>query len=752
MKNYISNIFSDFYYYLRTINFHVIIIFSCLFYSFNYDTFSQSIDNKIYSNWIFGKNCNINFEYEKVNNNNLYFEFNSEEGISSITNLNDNNIFCSNGIQLFDKNGIIENGDSLFGHLSSTQSNLILKVPENNNYVIFTVSNLGKQIGLNYSLIEYDNNRNKYIVKNKNKQLQQTVTERLSSTNHLNDIDKWICVKGWRNNSFYTFKLTKKGVDSIPIISQVASEVNNLTSLNTLGQMKFSPNGNLLAMATSGSNLVEIFDFDKYTGKLLLKYSFSDKRFNSPYGVEFSPDNNLLYISYQVNKSSIVQYNLKNIFKNSIENSSNIISTFDEDYYYGSLQLTPDYNICVANFDSNHLDVILLPNSIDNCKYVINGISLGKNKCQYGLPNCNSSEFLNFTNSKYSLIKDYKIEKELINIVGDAKIENENDNNLQRIMLNDNKTFQKGAFWTKNKVNIKEFDVFFKIKLSNGNNNQIIDGSPEGADGFAFVINNFSNNIIGEPAGGIGYSGIPNSLAVEFDCFKNSFEIDNINDPNGSHIAINSNGILSNNSNHNNNSTLAINDSIFKMKSMNDIYYVRIKYINNILEVYFDTLGNLKVPVLILNDFDIYKYISNLGNQDNDYKAYIGITSSTGNAVQKCEIISFTYNSESEIINNILENESNNIILDNFDVKLISNKLILKSNGLNDNLNLYQNLNFKLFDLNGKLLEQSENIKFIENQIEIQLRIFIHNGVYILNFEMIVNNKLHNFSKKIILE
>lgn len=720
----------------------------------NINIFSQTIDNKIYSNWIFGENCNIIFELGNEKNNILNFDFKSEEGVSSTINLQNNIILSSNGIQLYDQNGLIENGDSLLGHLSSTQSNLILQIPETKDYIIFNVSNLGKQIGLNYSLIELDNNN--YNVKNKNRQLLQSVTERLSSTNHLNDIDKWICVKGWRNENFYIYKLTKNGVYSIPIISQVSTKVSTLSTLNTVGQMKFSPNGNLLAMVTNGNNLVEIFDFDKVTGKLSFKYSFSDKRFNAPYGLEFSPDNNLIYISYQVNKSAIVQYNLSKLFNGlNIENCSNLITTNNEDYIFGSLQLTPDYNICISKYDGKYLDIIRLPNSFNNCNFILDGISLGVGKSKYGLPNSNSSEFLNFTNSKFSLINRYKVETDLINLVGDAKIENENDNNYNGLMLNDDKTFQKGAFWTKEKVNIKDFDVFFKIKLSKGKNNQIIDGSPEGADGFAFVINNFSNNVIGEPAGGIGYSGIPNSLAIEFDCFNNNFEIDNINDPNGSHIAINSNGEFPNSSNHNNNATLAINDSIFPLKSVDNIYYVRIKYNDKSLKVYFDTLGNLKEPVLTLNNFDIYKYISNLDDSINDYKAYIGITSSTGNAIQKCEILSFTYNSENEIFNSLYDNNLTNYISDNLSFKLTPNKLtIIFENLLNDKnyKALLQNINIKLCDLNGKLVKQKDNINLIENQSEILFDVNLTKGLYLLNFEYFHKNKLYNFTNKILIE
>jgi len=61
-----------------------------------------------------------------------------------------------------------------------------------------------------------------------------------------------------------------------------------------------------------------------------------------------------------------------------------------------------------------------------------------------------------------------------------------------------------------------------------------------GADGIEFVINTATNNL-GEYGGGIGYSGMVNSVGVEFDTFDNNSSYgDSSLYPN--HIAINING------------------------------------------------------------------------------------------------------------------------------------------------------------------------------------------------------------------
>lgn len=67
------------------------------------------------------------------------------------------------------------------------------------------------------------------------------------------------------------------------------------------------------------------------------------------------------------------------------------------------------------------------------------------------------------------------------------------------------------------------------------------------ADGFAFVIQSSSSTARGNGNGGLGYAGIPNSLAVEFDTHLDSSN----NDPNANHVAVQSCGSNPNSPDHN---------------------------------------------------------------------------------------------------------------------------------------------------------------------------------------------------------
>ena len=113
----------------------------------------------------------------------------------------------------------------------------------------------------------------------------------------------------------------------------------------------------------------------------------------------------------------------------------------------------------------------------------------------------------------------------MFNFVGTAQLFN------KRIRLTEAKNFQGGGIWLKDKKNVAN-DFAIEIGF------QITNSDFSGADGIAFVIQNTSAFSIGQYGGGIGYSSIPNSLAIEFDTYYNPER----NDPNDNHISIQSNG------------------------------------------------------------------------------------------------------------------------------------------------------------------------------------------------------------------
>lgn len=100
---------------------------------------------------------------------------------------------------------------------------------------------------------------------------------------------------------------------------------------------------------------------------------------------------------------------------------------------------------------------------------------------------------------------------------------------------------QGGAGWYRYQQLVSDsFQTIFRFLINQRG------GLGGGADGLALVIQNTGDSIIGTVGrgygGNIGYGGIPNSLAIEFDTYDNGSI-----DPNNNHISIQSRGLLANN-------------------------------------------------------------------------------------------------------------------------------------------------------------------------------------------------------------
>lgn len=112
--------------------------------------------------------------------------------------------------------------------------------------------------------------------------------------------------------------------------------------------------------------------------------------------------------------------------------------------------------------------------------------------------------------------------------------------NLGRTVLRlTNNLGQSGSAFLTNPINLANqasFSTFFTFRISNPLG--ISDNDGQGADGIVFVVQTVSNTA-GGAGGGIGYTGIADSLGVEFDTWNNG---SGLNDPNGNHVGINLDG------------------------------------------------------------------------------------------------------------------------------------------------------------------------------------------------------------------
>ena len=319
------------------------------------------------------------------------------EGCASISDKEGNLLFYTNGITVWNKNhSVMQNGTGLMGHPSSTQSGVIVPKPGSNSlYYIFTVpAEIGTD-GLRYSVVDMSlDNGLGAITNEKNVFLISPTEEKVTAVKHKNGVDVWVATHLWNSSDFYVYLITKDGIQE-PVLSSTGT-FHEGNFLDTHGYMKFSPDGKKLAIIVRMIDSFELFDFNNETGTISNPVTFPPYP-GFLYGVEFSPDNSVLYISEYLAGSYIFQFDLSSSDPETIINSKKTIGTVSN-IHLGALQLAPDSKIYVSKHDNligdNYLGVINSPNEVGmDCNFVEDGFYLAGKKCLFGLPDFIQSYF-----------------------------------------------------------------------------------------------------------------------------------------------------------------------------------------------------------------------------------------------------------------------------------------------------------------------------------------------------------------------
>ena len=107
------------------------------------------------------------------------------------------------------------------------------------------------------------------------------------------------------------------------------------------------------------------------------------------------------------------------------------------------------------------------------------------------------------------------------------------DNSLH--LVSSTVTGASNALWFETQVNVAQgFQTKFSFVVR--------DPTGFGAEGFAFVLQNQGREPFGGAGPNLGYSGLLNSIAVEFDMHKDA----SMHDPNGNHISFHTRGDVGN--------------------------------------------------------------------------------------------------------------------------------------------------------------------------------------------------------------
>lgn len=302
-------------------------------------------------------------------------------------------LFYTDGITVWNANNtVMPNGSGLMGGVSSTQAALIVPKPQNSNeYYIFTTDQIGGSLGLRFSVVNMLLDGGNGNVADKNVLLQTPVTEKITAVKQPGTPNYWLLAHGWNEDAFYAYKVTPAGIEPA-VVTHSGIVHTDAVIQNSYGQMKFNTCGDRIALAAGYLDKVEIFDFDVATGIVSNPQTISYA--DHVYGIEFSPNGDLLYVSTYESSGTLLQYNLTLPSISAIISAVQIVSTTPDIY---PLQRGPDGKIYVAKSYNQYLGVIQSPNSVGNlaCNYIDNGIdldasSMGLN-AGIGLPNFVSS-------------------------------------------------------------------------------------------------------------------------------------------------------------------------------------------------------------------------------------------------------------------------------------------------------------------------------------------------------------------------
>lgn len=335
----------------------------------------------------------------------------TDEGCASVCDANGQLLFFTNGENVWDRNqNVMPNGWGLFGHFSSSQSGLIVPMPDDpDRYLIFTTpSEAGVWSGQSnaaYSLVDMTQNNGLGDVLVKNVVLTGPVTEKLTAVRHRNGKDVWVVYHRWATNEYLAYLVSCDGVHG-PVVSALGYTPGPDAQGGTIaaiGCMRLDRQGDRLAAVYThpvvstqqvfqSQVIVDLMDFDDMTGMLTNPRSDTIHSGNENiqgYGVEFSASGRFLYVSDNglvngISTSNIHQYDTQApdpIATRTLVGGGNPA--------HGTLQLAPDGRILMARLNgATYLASINQPDNAGAASgYVSNAVSLGGVASTWGLPN-----------------------------------------------------------------------------------------------------------------------------------------------------------------------------------------------------------------------------------------------------------------------------------------------------------------------------------------------------------------------------
>lgn len=381
---------------------------SIFLFIFNQIFYAQNETN----NWYFGGYSGLNF-----NNGQMSIQYDSSmttpAGCSSISDKDGNLMFYTNGETVWNKNHeIMENGDGLNAEITNNQSSIIIPDPiDDNIYFILTTRISEGDGGIFYSKAEFSSENPLGVITDKNIVLTTSSTERITAvyspeTNSVKAVGLGK-INGFSDettyNTLYVLNIGTYGTFTTSNVSLVNTIFLDETYSSTLGVIKFSPNGEVLAIGDVVELIskVNIYNFDILSNSVIYQESFNAGYILTPIpveGLEFSPDSEIIYFSGNYGSTAYLH---KYIINTSAAFNEKILIATSQNQKFGALQLASNSKIYMASYtdDAPHyfdkLSVINTPENIDDIGLQINSITFAGSYSTKGLPNFVTSYFKN---------------------------------------------------------------------------------------------------------------------------------------------------------------------------------------------------------------------------------------------------------------------------------------------------------------------------------------------------------------------
>jgi hypothetical protein len=386
------------------------IIFFCIGFSFSKAQINS--ESKRANWWYFGQGAGIDWSTGSpvvVTNG----QTNSYEGTATMSDLNGNLLFYSDGNTIWNKNHVpMQGGLNLLGcdniptPIQVSQNAAIVPKPENDSiYYLFSLGCLDFQgYNFNYTIINIKLNGGLGKVISANNFLMRSRTQGIGICRAANGCDTWVVAMDSLGYDCF-FKVTASGVTSTPV--------------KNFGGITYFPNGGIYCNYKFSNNLALMANtiYTGYGYDTLMIHQFNNTvglTYNSigipignqsVYSVAFSPNNTKLYTTMFSNANggaytdTLYQYDISVFDENYIKLSKTVI--YADSVCTGHILNGLDGKIYIArgvtsflhgNMDS--LAVINNPNSSGlSCNFNLNGVYLQGKQSTASLPNFDQAYF-----------------------------------------------------------------------------------------------------------------------------------------------------------------------------------------------------------------------------------------------------------------------------------------------------------------------------------------------------------------------